>query len=58
MTSHVITHQELGRAILCVLGRLFLPNLAQVPDVQSPVRSARGQDGLIVGGPLDLMTSS
>lgn len=39
---------------LGVLGRLLLPDLAHVPDVDAAVRGAGGEDGLVEGRPLHL----
>lgn len=48
------THHKLWRAIFSILWRLLLSNLAQVPDMESPVRATGCQNGLIVGRPLHL----
>lgn len=54
-TRFVETDQQLGRTVLGVLRRLLLADLAEVPHVEPPVGAAGGQDGLIVGRPLDLL---
>lgn len=54
-TSFTETDQQLWRSVLGVLRRLLLPDLAEVPHVEPPVGAAGGQDGLIVGRPLDLL---
>mmetsp|Transcript_19171 Transcript_19171/g.73667 ORF Transcript_19171/g.73667 Transcript_19171/m.73667 type:complete len:369 (+) Transcript_19171:256-1362(+) len=46
--------QQLGRAILCVLGRLLLSNAADVPDHDAAVGAAAGKDGLVEGVPVHL----
>lgn len=50
----VPTDQQLRRAILSILRRLFLSDLTEVPDVEPPVGAAGGQDGFVVRRPLDL----
>ncbi len=47
--------EELRGPVLGVLGRLLLPDLAQVPHVEAAVGPGGGQDRLVVGGPLDLL---
>ncbi len=47
--------EELRGPVLCVLRRLLLPDLAQVPHVEAAVGPGGGQDRLVVGGPLDLL---
>lgn len=54
----VETDQQLRRTVLSVLRRLLLADLAEVPHVEPPVCAAGGQDGLIVGRPLDLLEQS
>ena len=51
-----MTYQQLRWAVLCVLWRLVLPNLAEVPNVESTVCAAGRQNGLIVRRPLHLIT--
>ena len=46
--------EQLRRSILGVLSILLLPDLGQVPDVQSVVCAGARQDGLVVGRPLNL----
>ncbi len=46
--------EQLGRAVLGVLGRLLLADLAEVPHVEALVRATGRQDGLFMRGPLDL----
>lgn len=48
------THQQLGRTILSILWRLLLSDLTQVPDVESPVSAAGGEDRFVMGRPLNL----
>lgn len=55
MNAFVETDQQLGRTVLAVLRRLLLADLAEVPHVEPPVGAAGGQDGLVVGRPLDLL---
>lgn len=52
------THQQLRRAILSILWRLLLSNLTEVPDIESPVCAAGGQDGFIMRRPLNLVEST
>ena len=52
MTS--VDEEQLGRAVLGVLRALLLSDLGEVPDVESPVGAGAGQDGLVMGRPLDL----
>ena len=49
-----VDEEEFGRTVLGVLGRLLLANLGQVPNVESAIGAGRGQDGLVVGRPLNL----
>ena len=44
-----VDEEQLGRAVLRVVGRLLLADLAQVPHVESPVRAGRREDGLVEG---------
>ena len=46
--------EQLRRSVLCILSILLLPDLGQVPDVQSAVCAGARQDGLVVGRPLNL----
>lgn len=55
-SSYFITaDQQLRRSILGILWRLFLSDLAEVPDVEPPVGAAGGQDGFVVRRPLNLL---
>ena len=46
--------EELRGAVLRVLRALLLPDLGEIPDVEPPVGARAGQDGLVMGRPLDL----
>ena len=52
MTS--VNEEELRGAVLRVLRALLLPDLGEVPDVQPAVSAGAGEDGLVMGRPLDL----
>lgn len=49
-----VDEQKLWRSVFGVLSSLLFANLGQVPNVETTVSSGRGQDGLVMGGPLDL----
>ena len=49
-----VDEEELRGAVLRVLRALLLPDLGEVPDVQPAVCAGAGEDGLVMGRPLDL----
>lgn len=49
-----VDKQQLGRSVVRVVGRLLLPNLGDVPDVDPSVRRGGREDGLRVGRPGEL----
>ena len=49
-----VDEEELGGAVLHVVGRLLLADLGEIPDVEAAVGAARRQDGLVVRRPLHL----
>ncbi len=51
-----VDEEELWWPILGILSVLFLTNLAEVPDVQTTVGARGGENGLVMGRPLDLQT--
>lgn len=55
MSAFVETDQQLRGTVLGILWQLLLADLAEVPHVEPPVGAAGGQDGLVVGRPLDLL---
>ena len=52
MTS--VDEEKFRRSVLGVLRALLLSDLGEIPDVQPPVSARAGQDGLVMGRPLDL----
>ena len=46
--------EEFRRSVLGVLGRLLLADLRQVPNVEAAISAGGGQDGLVMGRPLNL----
>ena len=52
MTS--VDEEKFGRAVFSVLRALLLPDLGEIPDVEPPVGARAGEDGLVMGRPLDL----
>ena len=52
MTS--VDEEKFRRPVLGVLRALLLSNLGEIPDVEPPVSARAGQDGLVMGRPLDL----
>ena len=49
-----VGEEQLGRAVLLVVGRLLHADLGDVPDVDAAVARGRGEDGLVVGRPGEL----
>lgn len=52
-----MTHQQLWWSVLGVLWRLLVSNLAEIPDVETTVGTARGQNGFVVRRPLNLLVT-
>ena len=52
MTS--VDEEKFRRSVLGVLRALLLSDLGEIPDVEPPVSTGAGQDGLVMGRPLDL----
>ena len=52
MTS--VDEEKFRRTVLRVLSALLLPDLGEIPDMEPPVGTRAGQDGLVMGRPLDL----
>ncbi len=46
-----VLEEELGRPVLCVLGRLLGADEGEVPDVDAAVGAGGGEDGLVVRAP-------
>ena len=49
-----VDEEKFRRAVLSILSALLLPDLGEIPDVKPPVSARAGQDGLVMGRPLDL----
>lgn len=55
LAAFVATDQKLRRSVLSILRWLLLTDLAEVPHVEPPVSAAGGQDGFVMGRPLNLL---
>ena len=52
-----VDEEEFWWAVLSILSALLFPNLGEIPDMEPPVSARAGQDGLVMGRPLDLKSN-